>query len=196
MAVVECANGHLYDTSLYAECPYCSGNMHRVDFGAGNNPASASEVGATVAPAGYNRARRQDSEQDLGKTVAVYQKNLVREPVTGWLVCIEGVEKGRDYRILAKNNSIGRSEAMDICVKGDMAVSRENHAWIAYDGKNNRFYLIPAENTNGVYVNDEPVYAPRQLKEGDIMELGESKFVFVPFCGDTFNWQDGLVQGE
>lgn len=193
MAVIECANGHLYDTNQYSACPYCSVNLNRLDFGAGNNsPASASEVGATVAPAGYNRARRQDSEKDLGKTVAVYQKNFSREPVAGWLVCIEGVEKGKDYRVAAKNNSIGRSEMMDICIKGDRAVSRENHARIAYDGKNNNFYLIPAESVNSVYINDEPIYAPTRLKKGDIIELGESKFVFVPFCDDTFNWQDGL----
>lgn len=197
MAVVECVNGHLYDTSLYSVCPYCSGNLNRLDFGAGNDSlASASEVGATVAPVGYDRARRQGSERDIGKTVAVFQKNFSREPVTGWLVCIEGVEKGKDYRIAAKNNVIGRSEMMDICIKSDKAVSRENHARIAYDGKHNNFYLIPADSVNSVYINDEPIYVPTLLKKGDIIELGESKFVFVPFCDDAFNWQDGLKDTE
>lgn len=195
MAVVECANGHLYNTKLYATCPYCNANLNRVDFGAENNSLdSASEVGATVAPIGYNRARKQDSEKDIGKTVAMFQKNCSREPVAGWLVCIEGVEKGKDYRVTAKNNSIGRSETMDICIKGDKAVSRENHARIAYDGKHHNFFLIPADSTNCSYINDEPIYVPTQLKKGDVIELGESKFVFVPFCDDTFNWQDGLKE--
>lgn len=197
MAVIECTNGHLYNTDQYSACPYCNANLNRLDFGAGNNSqASASEVGATVAPAGYNRDRRQDSEKDIGKTVAVFQKNFSREPVAGWLVCIEGVERGKDYRVTAKNNSIGRSEMMDICIKGDRTVSRENHARIAYDGKHNNFYLIPADSVNSIYINDEPIYAPTQLKKGDIIELGESKFVFVPFCDDAFNWQDGLKDSE
>lgn len=183
MALIECLNGHLYDSDQYAACPYCGGNMNRVEF----SPAPEAALGKTVgvaAPA---------LEQDTGKTVAVLQKNFSREPVTGWLVCIEGSEKGKDYRIPAKNNSIGRSETADICIK-DQAISRENHARISYDGKHNKFYLIPAESTNNIYVNDEPIFVPTVLKKGDTVELGESKFVFIPFCDDAFNWQDGLKQ--
>ena len=125
--------------------------------------------------------------------MAVFQKSFSREPVTGWLVCIEGAEKGKDYRIAAKNNSIGRSETADISIK-DQAVSRENHARLSYDGKHNKFYLIPAESTNNIYINDEPIFVPTVLKKGDVIELGESKFIFIPFCDDAFNWQDGLKQ--
>lgn len=213
MALTECANGHLYDTSQYQSCPYCSGGTNQVVFGAGGDSgvgrtvgvgmggsqvqaAPVSEVGATVAPASYSGARRPDPDRDTGKTVAVLQKSFAREPVTGWLVCVEGTEQGKDYRIAAKINSIGRSEAMDICIKGDAAISRENHARLAYDGKHNQFHLIPAESVNGIYVNDEPVYVPTCLKAGDIIELGESRFRFIPFCDDRFNWKDGVKQGE
>lgn len=202
MALTECGNGHLYDTSQYSACPYCGGGMKQVVFGAGNdsgvgktvgmteaNPAAG--VGATVAPADYSRARRQVGENDTGKTVAVFQKSFQREPVTGWIVCIEGAEKGKDYRVAAKINSIGRGENMDICIKGDTTISRENHARLAYDGKHNNFHLIPAESVNSIYVNDEPVYVPTKLKRGDIIELGESKFIFIPFCDEGFQWQDG-----
>lgn len=206
MALTECANGHLYDTSQYASCPYCNGGMNRVEFGAGTASGvgktagvpgnAASNVGATVAPASYNRAREQGVENDTGKTVAVFQKNFNREPVAGWLVCIEGAERGKDYRIAAKNNSIGRSETMDICIRGDKAISRENHARIAYDGKHNNFYFIPDASVNGVYLNEEPIFVPTQIKKGDVIELGESKFLFVPFCDNTFTWKEGLRQGE
>lgn len=203
MALTECANGHLYDSDQYTSCPYCSGNMNRVEFSAA--PASepgrtvgalggfpqGTEVGATVAPPSY-QARRQGA--DTGKTVAVFQKNFSREPVTGWIVCIEGPEKGKDYRIAAKNNSIGRNESSDICIKGDQTISRENHARLSYDGKHNNFYLIPGESTNNIYINDEPVYVPTRLNKGDVLELGESKFKFTPFCDDTFRWQEGPKQ--
>lgn len=202
MALTECANGHLYDSDQYPSCPYCGGNMHRVEFGAapGSSPGktvgapppkAGAEVGSTVAPAAYQATRQ---ETDTGKTVAVFQKNFKREPVTGWLVCVDGAEKGKDYRIAARNNTIGRSESMDICIKGDSTISRENHARLSYDGKHNKFYLIPADSTNNIYVNDEPVYVPTQIKRGDVIELGESKFIFIPFCDDAFNWQDGLKQ--
>ena len=35
MAVIECANGHLYDTDQYGSCPYCGGSINRVEFGGG-----------------------------------------------------------------------------------------------------------------------------------------------------------------
>ncbi len=215
MALTECANGHLYDSGQYASCPYCGGNMSRVEFGGGNNSEVGSTVGtmsgnswrnsisgqtpesgATVAPAGYSGSRRPEAGGGAGKTVAVLQKSFNREPVTGWLVCIKGEEKGKDYRIAAKNNTIGRSETMDVCIKGDSAISRENHARLAYDGKHNQFHFIPGESVNNVYVNGEPVYVPTRLKKGDILELGESEFIFVPFCDEAFNWQDGVKQGE
>lgn len=185
MALTECANGHLYDSDQYAACPYCGGNMNRVEFSAAPDPGLGKTVGV---PGGA-------PERDAGKTVAVFQKSFSREPVTGWLVCIEGAEKGKDYRIAAKNNSIGRADTADICIKGDQAISRENHARLSYDGKHNKFYLIPAESTNNIYINDEPVFVPTQINKGDVIELGESRFVFIPFCDEAFNWQDGLKKG-
>ena len=81
---------------------------------------------------------------------------------------------------------------MDIYIKSDETISRENHARIAYDSKHNAFHLIPAESTNGIYVNDEPIYVPTKLWAYDLIEFGESKFLFIPFCNDQFSWQDGL----
>lgn len=183
MALTECANGHLYDSEQYPSCPYCGGNMNRMEFSA----APDFGPGKTVGVAG-------GLDRDAGKTVAVLHKNFSREPVTGWLVCIEGAEKGKDYRIAAKNNTIGRSETMDICIKGDSTISRENHARLSYDSKHNNFYLIPAESMNNIYINDEPIFVPTQIKKDDVIELGESKFLFIPFCDDMFTWQDGLKQ--
>lgn len=215
MAFTECANGHLYDADQYATCPYCNGAVNRIEFGGGASdigrtapvgggfgPGSsaaqvpfggANEVGATVAPAAY---RRKEEEDDAGKTVGVFQKSMKLEPVVGWLVCIEGPDKGKDFRVYARNNTIGRSEKMDICIKGDATISRENHARLAYDEKHNNFHLIPAESTNNIYLNDEPVYIPTQLNAYDEIELGDSRFTFVPLCNEKFTWRDGLKQGE
>lgn len=253
MAVIECANGHLYDTDQYGSCPYCGGNINRVEFGgggadsygatvapgfgstvapgyggggyaapaggyggsaeigktvgAGMGPSSSpspsggygmEEVGATVAPSGYSKkkeaeAEEDDSKKDTGKTVAVMSRSMSSEPVVGWLVCIEGVNKGKDFRLFAKNNTIGRSDKMDVCIKGDNTISRDNHARLAYDEKHNKYHLIPAESTNSIYVNEEPIYVPTILETGDIIELGESKFIFTAFCSELFTWRNGLT---
>lgn len=192
MAIQECGNGHLYDTDQYATCPYCSGAGNRVDFRfkgsdeIGATVAAENVIGATVAPLA---PRRADNASDTGKTVGVFQKKMKFEPVVGWLVCIDGKEKGKDYRIYGKNNTIGRDDRSDICLKGDDSISRENHARLAYDRKHNNFHIIPADGANPVYLNDEPVYVPQKLTANDILEIGELKLMFIPFCNDSFKWE-------
>ncbi len=85
------------------------------------------------------------------------------ESIVGWLVCIDGADKGKDYRLYGKNNTIGRSENMDVYIKNDPTISRENHARLAYDRKHNNFHLIPADTMNNIYVNEEPIYVPVML---------------------------------
>lgn len=203
MAYIECANGHVYDNGQYTVCPYCNGGGNRIEF-CGNTDSSSvgktvpsgipstpnTELGATVAPQSYKASK--GTEMDTGKTVGVMQKSLKMEPVVGWFVCIEGPEKGKDYRILAKNNTIGRSEKMDICIKSDTTISRENHARLGFDEKHNVFHIIPAESTNNIYLKDEPIYVPTKLEAYDVLELGETKLLFVPLCTEKFNWKDGL----
>lgn len=164
------------------------------DTSAGGSTGMA-DIGATVAPQSYRR-EKEKGEDDTGKTVGVFQKNMKIEPVVGWLVCVEGPDKGKDFRIWAKNNTIGRSEKMDICIKGDTTISRENHARLAYDDKHNAFHLIPAESTNNIYLNEDPIYIPTKLGEYDLIEFGDSKFIFVPFCNEKFTWRDGLKQED
>lgn len=156
---------------------------------AGYSTAGA-EKHETVAPGSYNR------RNDKNKTVAIVQARMNIQPVVGWLVCIEGPDMGKDYRLYDKQNTIGRSERMDVFIEHDKTVSRDNHARLAYDSRHRVFTLIPAESTNNIYLNDEPVYAPIKISAYDCVEFGQSKFLFVPFCGSRFNWEDGLMSGE
>lgn len=166
--------------------PYMGGTDPAAGYG-----VPGEEPGKTVAPESYRK--RMDAQN---KTVGVFKKKYDLEPVVGWLVCIEGPEKGKDYHLWAKINTIGRSDRMDVCIHDDMTISKENHARLAYDPKHNSFQLIPGESTNNIYLNDEPIYVPARLAAYDVIEFGESKMVFVPFCNDRFRWTTGLKQGE
>ena len=64
-------------------------------------------------------------------------------PVVGWLVCIDGPAKGRDYR-------------------------------------------IPGRNI--VRVNGKTVMVSVELKAYDELTIGSTKLLFVPLCGERFNW--------
>lgn len=200
MALIECPNGHLFDNAQFSGCPYCASSGNRIDFGVNDGKTVAlsvqpnqQEIGATVAPSSYRAEFRQDS--DAGKTVGVFQRKTGIEPVQGWLVCIEGPDKGRDFRIHAGNNCIGRGEKMDICLKSDATVSRENHARVVFDPKHSKFHLLPADGSNMVYLNDEPVFSPVEMKADDVVEIGKSKLVLVPFCGEKYSWNTDNADG-
>ena len=77
---------------------------------------------------------------------------------------------------------------MDISITGDDSISRENHAVISFNPKNGCFRLLPGESHGMVYLNDEEVYSASELFKGDVIELGQTKLKFVPFCDGGFVW--------
>lgn len=187
--MVRCENGHYYDTNKHSSCPYCGVQNLGIDIQktmAKRTGDSSNDIGVTK-PLGGGSHQDQD---DVGRTMSVFHKKMGIDPVTGWLVAISGPEKGNDYRITSEKNFIGRSEQMDIRISGDEAVSRDNHAAVSYSPKNHTFRLYLGDSKGLVYLNDEEVITPELLKSHDIIELGQTKLMFVPFCGDNFQWSE------
>ena len=231
MAIKECGRGHMYDTSLYASCPYCGGGQAVIDFGqpAGGVPVGApgetqapmgyapapgfgaapmqgmgpipgagqavADVGHTMPPAGWGGSEPKKATDDQ-ETKSIVGMHLGVEPVVGWLVCIDGKNKGTDYRLYSKINTIGRGEKMDVRIKNDPTVTQDVHARLAYDPKHNNYNLIPGNNSNNIYLNDEPVYSPTRLNAYDVLEIGQTELIFVPLCTGRFTWDKGLQNGE
>lgn len=175
MGLIRCSNGHLFSEKKNGTiCPYC-------------NTAVNKNVSTEEDPLGRYR--------DI-----TYLGDLeILKPVTGWLVCLEGHSKGRDYRIVSEKNFIGRSGDMDIRIIGDDAVSQRNHAIIVYDPEKNKTMLLPGDSQGLAYLLDsedkwDAVYEPRELEAGDRLKFGQSIFLFVPMCGENagfvFNWKD------
>ena len=111
-------------------------------------------------------------------------------PVTGWLVCIDGPARGTDYHIRAGYNYIGRAEHMDIRVVGDNQIGHERHAMIAYDQEEKVFFFGPADGKSIVRLNGKMVMVPSELHAYDVITIGSTKLMFVPLCGERFNWDD------
>ncbi len=111
-------------------------------------------------------------------------------PVVGWLVCVDGPAKGTDYRIRSGYNYIGRAEHMDICIKGDLVISRERHAMIAYDQEERIFFFGPADGKSIVRLNGKMVMNPQEIHSHDIVTIGSTKLLFVPLCGERFDWNE------
>ncbi len=176
-SLTRCNNGHYYDPQKHSSCPYCG--VQNLDI----------DIGKTMAKRAEGTPRGEAASGE-GKTVGLFRKKLGIDPVVGWLVAVEGPERGNDYRITSERNFIGRAENMDVSIPGDETISRENHAIVSYNPKNNSFRLFPGESRGLVYLNEEEVITPAQLKAYDSIEIGETKLRFVPFCNEHFQWSD------
>ena len=112
------------------------------------------------------------------------------DPVVGWLVCIEGATKGHDYRVHSQNNYIGRGARMDISIPEDPYISAENSAIIAYDNMDRTFYFGPGSGHNIVRINGKPALSVDKIEAYDVLTVGKTKLLFVPLCGDRFDWNE------
>lgn len=167
MSLVRCKNGHMFSSRRYGDtCPYCNIELEQ------------------------KKKSLNFLYDDPDKTVPLSGAEEHVDPVTGWLVCIEGSQYGKDYRIHNGKNFIGRGDNMNIQILGDNSISRVNHAAIVYDKKNKSTYLLPGDSTGLSYVNKEAVYSPVELTPYAVIELGRSKFLFIPLCGEHFEWEN------
>lgn len=118
----------------------------------------------------------------------------IDDPVTGWLVVVSGPGKGKQVAVGEQDNHVGRgggSDAPRVAIDfGDHGISRSNAFVLRYDPKKRRFKVLPGEGTNIVYLNEDDLDGPTELKAGDVIEVSETKLRFVPFCGEGFDWSD------
>jgi hypothetical protein len=146
------------------------------------------------------RAKAEATDADDGKKGADAPKgqkqesgddNMAKDPVVGWIVVTDGPGRGASFPLGYGNNRIGRAPTETVSLDfGDTQISRENHATLTYDGKNRRYFVKEGDGRNLIYVGDDPVLVPVELKGGETLSLGDTKLRFVPFCGKEFDWHN------
>ena len=188
-----CASGHHYDPRKHSSCPFCG--VPAIDVTAtkpagGARPFSPqAEDDVTLPAGGLPVGEKPLVEGEEGATLGYFRKAIGLDPVVGWLVCIEGADRGRDFRLHSERNFIGRSERMDVCIRGDDGISRDNHAVVSFNPRNNSFKIQPGDGRGLVYINGEDLDVPMALRPYDLIELGQTKLKFIPFCGEGFQWE-------
>lgn len=106
----------------------------------------------------------------------------------GWLMCISGVNVGHSFEVFDAQNSIGRNQGNMIVIENELSVSREKHCVIIYDYKHSEFWLQSGDNASTTYLNDSLVMENKRLNPYDVIEIGECRLMFVPFCTSERNW--------
>jgi hypothetical protein len=171
--------------------PNAAGGFAVGSGGSVTKPLISPEMTPFATEIGKTRPLDMPEEKKVteqSKTVGFMEEKLGINPVVGWLVCIEGKTKGKDYKLYGHVNTVGRSKKSDVCLDEDKTISEENHARISYSDKNNRFNIIPADGKNLFYVNGDEVLMPTLLSAYDVIDFGETTLIFVPLCGERFVW--------
>ena len=162
--LIRCQNGHLFSSRRYGTvCPYCN-----------------------IETATKEKKSVEKSQEEIEDILFLEEEN----PVCGWIVCVKGPRRGKDYRVMDGKNFVGRADDMDIQILGDNKIARRNHAVIVFDAKKRENMILPGDSNGLVYLNGEAVYLPQPLSAYDVIEMGESTFLFVPFCGEHYMWED------
>ena len=197
MKYKRCEYGHYYDPSKYASCPHCQVRSRQDEYTVAKTPVDdrvaeifdlkeeVREVQAQAAAAQQPAAMEEDSV-----TVARVEKVTGFDPIVGWFVQVTGENRGKTYEIHSERNTIGRANGMDICLKGDLGISRDTNGVISYNPRNRAFHLIPGEGKAIIYVNGEELLSPIELHAHDRVEISDTMLLFVPLCGEKFAWED------
>ncbi|MBQ9211533.1 MAG: FHA domain-containing protein [Clostridia bacterium] len=180
MEMKQCAYGHFYDSSVYNECPYCGDKSLN---SANPNVVDREEIGATLPLNGATKSFPQDE----GVTIPLDDNQEIR-PVVGWLVCVEGPNRGRSYEIHNENNFIGRSETMDINIQGDQGISRDKPVIVTYDSHTRSFFCGFMNGRGVVRLNGTPLLSTTVLKQGDVIEISKTRLMFIPLSSESFDW--------
>lgn len=118
--------------------------------------------------------------------------NFQQDPVVGWLVIVGGPGLGAFRPIFEGNNTIGRSSEQRIPLDfGDTGISSEEQAYIRYDSIERSFLFVPnLSKTNVVSINNKRPTGAVELSGMDVITMGRTQLVFVPFCGSEFDWAE------
>lgn len=115
----------------------------------------------------------------------------------GWLVVKDGPGKGASFALSQGVSQIGRGTDQTVALDfGDMAISRQNHAAIAYDPTTHEFHVGHGGKSNLVRLNGRPLLSTETAGDGDEIQIGETTLVLKVLCTPVFNWSTYEAEGD
>ena len=158
----------------------------------GTNTTRIIRGGAAKTPAPAPAADEPARTQLLRGRQALKRGQFVQDPVVGWLVITGGPGLGAFRPVFEGNNTIGRAPNSRIPLDyGDDTISFEEQAYIRYDGTDRGFLFVPnMSKTNVVSVNAKRPTTAIELSAMDVIVMGRTQLVFMPFCGPEFDWSE------
>ncbi|MBT8460413.1 MAG: FHA domain-containing protein [Boseongicola sp.] len=139
---------------------------------------------------------QEDSQEDVFEAAKTAGETNKSEFPVGWIIVISGPGRGSCFTMFAGVSQIGRGEDQAVRLDfGDTSISRNNHAAVAYDDEQGKFFLGHGGKSNLVRLNGKPVLSTEELADGDMVRIGETTLKFVALCGEDFNWASTEDEG-
>lgn len=173
-------------------------------------PTGEGSVGAAPRRATRTKTRVLGFEAQPAEVVPLFEgaENLsaATTPATGkgyvmfpagWLVVKDGPGKGASFALSQGVSQIGRGTDQTVSLDyGDMAISRQNHAAIAYDPKTHEFHIGHGGKSNLVRMNGRPLLSTEPARDGDEIQIGETTLILKVLCTPEFNWSSYEAEGD
>lgn len=132
----------------------------------------------------------------VAQVTAAAGKGYVMFPA-GWLVVKDGPGQGASFALTQGVSQIGRGTDQTVALDfGDMAISRQNHAAIAYDAETHQFHIGHGGKSNLVRLNGRPLLATEAAADGDEIQIGETTLILKVLCTPDFNWSTFEAEGD
>ncbi len=147
---------------------------------AGSTPPAPAKTAREVKPSAPVKAEPVKMQSAPAETFPLSPAQYV----AGWLVCVKGMWKGRDYRLYKGFNRMGNRQGADIPLPEEL---KETVCALVYDDRSNSFYLVQ-QSRDSVYLNGSEVKGSVQLNTGDRIKAGEAEFEFIAFCREGRSW--------
>lgn len=199
MIMRQCPKGHFYDQEESQECPFCEAGrlIGQVRTLEPLIPATQPVMPVTqpVVPATQAAfpATQPVEPAQLPKTMPAADLEFPRtlpilSMVCGWLVCLDGSARGRDFAIRSGRNTVGYDRINDICLPRPGNVAFGSQAILIYDEPNRRFVLQTRSSDSKISVNALPLVTPTELAAYDRITIDGAELLFIPLCSDRFSW--------
>lgn len=128
------------------------------------------------------------------------QPSNARRFPAGWIVVTDGPGRGASFTLYSGVSQIGRGEEQAVRLDfGDLSISRNNHAAVAFDDEQGTFFLGHGGKSNLVRLNGRPVLSTEEMENGDEIRIGETTLKFIALCGAEFTWKqsdEGIDDGD
>ena len=139
---------------------------------------------------------QEDAQEDVFEAAKTASETNKSEFPVGWIIVISGPGRGSCFTMFTGVSQIGRGEDQAVRLDfGDTSISRNNHAAVAYDDEQGKFFLGHGGKSNLVRLNGKPVLSTEELADGDMVRIGETALKFVALCGEDFTWASTEDEG-